>query len=77
MCHKALEESLFVLRKIYISRYKATYLETKCCNQIEEYQKRCQKFSMPPLNESDNLSENCFILVIGKPSDVESICNDV
>ena len=32
---------------------------------------------MPPPSESDNLYENCFILVIGKPSDVESICNDV
>ena len=77
MCHKALEESLFVQRKITINRYKATYLERKCSNHIEEYRKRCQKFSMPPPSESDNLSESCFILVIGKSSDVESISHDV
>ena len=76
-CRETLEESLFLSRKIIINRYKAIYLETKKFNEIEEYRKRCHKFSMPPPSESDNLSENCFILVIGKSSDVESVCNDV
>ena len=76
-CRETLEGSLFVSKKININRYKAIYLETKHSIEIEEYRKKCHKFSMPPPNESDNLSENCFILVIGKSSDVESICNDV
>ena len=32
---------------------------------------------MPPPSQSDNLSMNCFILVKGKSSDVESVCNDI
>ena len=78
MCRETLEGSLFDSRKIYINCCKAIYLETKCSNQIEEYRKRCQKFSMPPpLKESDNLSKKCFIHVIGRSSDVESVCYDV
>ena len=77
MCRETLEASLFVSRKIDINGYKAIYLETKCSSQIEEYQKRCHKFSMPTPNESDNLSENCFVLVVGRPSDVESVCTDL
>ena len=32
---------------------------------------------MPRLKESDKLSENCFVLVVGRSSDVESVCIDL
>ena len=49
----------------------------KCSSQIEEYQKRCHRFSMPRPKQSNKLSENCFVLVVGRPSDVESVCIDL
>ena len=76
-CRERLEGSLFDSRKFNINCYKAIYLETKCSNQIEVYRKRCHKFSMPRLKESDNLSEKCFILVKGRSSDVKSVCDDM
>ena len=76
-CRENLEASLFVSRKININGYKAIYLEMKCSSQIEEYRKRCHRFSMPRPKQSNKLSEKCFVLVVGRPSDVESVCIDL
>ena len=77
MCRQAVEESLYIIKKVNIACYMGLYLETKWLIKIEEYRKRCEKISMPPPSQSDNLSMNCFILVKGKSSDVESVCNDM
>ena len=54
MCRQAVEESLYIIKKFNIARYKALYLQTKWSNKIKEYRKRCEKISMPPPSQSDN-----------------------
>ena len=43
MCRQAVEESLYIIKKVNIACYKALYFETKWLSKIEEYRKRCQK----------------------------------
>ena len=73
-CRKELEETLLISEMICLTGFQVVYLEQRFQHKLAEFESICQTLFLPKVQKNQKgLTDNSFITIDGKPTDVECV----